>query len=166
MISRYCLDAKPYNTDWFAVTWETCSLRSWLNNSFYNTAFSTAEKDKILTTTVQNENNPDYGTSGGNTTYDKVFLLSISEALSYFVSDAARISYPTQYALNNGCRTGLPSSNPFENTDNGACWWWLRSPGQTNSDAAFVHGNGVIRSINIEYDFYAVRPALWYDLGS
>lgn len=38
LLSRYGLDAQPYNTELSEVTWETCSLRSWLNNNFRNTA--------------------------------------------------------------------------------------------------------------------------------
>ncbi|MBP3696995.1 MAG: hypothetical protein J6J45_05560, partial [Clostridia bacterium] len=31
VISKYALDAKPYNDEYVDVTWETCTLRSWLN---------------------------------------------------------------------------------------------------------------------------------------
>ena len=36
VISKYALDCKPYNTSSTNVTWETCSLRNWLNNDFIN----------------------------------------------------------------------------------------------------------------------------------
>ena len=41
LISKYLLDCKPYNTTDDHVTWETCTLRKWLNDEFINTAFST-----------------------------------------------------------------------------------------------------------------------------
>lgn len=44
VISKYALDCKPYNTSSTNVTWETCSLRNWLNNDFINSAFSATEK--------------------------------------------------------------------------------------------------------------------------
>ena len=48
VISRYGLDCKPYNTEYEEITWETCSLRSWLNGEFYETAFIPEEKNVIL----------------------------------------------------------------------------------------------------------------------
>ena len=49
LISHYGLDAKPYNTDYIDTTWETCSLRAWLNSDFLNTAFTAEEQTAILT---------------------------------------------------------------------------------------------------------------------
>ena len=47
VVSKYALDCKPYNTEYTDVTWETCSLRQWLNSTFLNTAFSAEEQKKI-----------------------------------------------------------------------------------------------------------------------
>ena len=83
LISRYALDAKRYNNS-NTEKWETCTLRTWLNGTFYNKAFSSAEQAAILTTSVDNSSNQGYwGRSGGNT-QDKVFLLSYAEANKYF----------------------------------------------------------------------------------
>lgn len=79
LISRYGLDAQKYNTINTGVTWEKCTLRTWLNNAFYNKAFNSAEQTAILITNVDNSKNQCYSgwsTSGGNNTQDKVFLLS------------------------------------------------------------------------------------------
>lgn len=74
------LDAKPYNEEDTDVTWATCTLRTWLNGTFLNTAFTSAEQTAIKNTTVVNEDNSYYGTEGGVNTTDKVYLLSIAEA--------------------------------------------------------------------------------------
>ena len=74
------LDAKPYNEEATDVTWATCTLRTWLNGTFLNMAFTSAEQAAIKNTTVVNEDNPYYGTEGGVNTTDKVYLLSIAEA--------------------------------------------------------------------------------------
>ena len=157
VISRYGLDAKLYNETDASVTWETCTLRVWLNNSFYNNAFSAAEKGRIQTTTVQNNNNPTYGTAGGNTTYDKVFLLSLSEASTYFKSDSERKCYPMERIKNN-----------IPHKADGICRWWLRSPGVSSNRAEIIDVVGNLGTYGVTVDFatYAVRPALWYDLGS
>ena len=46
------LDAKPYNEECENVTWATCTLRTWLNVTFLNTAFTSAEQAAIKNTTV------------------------------------------------------------------------------------------------------------------
>jgi len=151
--SKYVLDNQPYNDEYTYVTWENCSLREWLNNYFLNAAFTDEEKNMIHTTTLKNPDNPEYGTNGGNDTSDKVFILSIDEAKRYFSSDKDRKCVPTDYAIEQGSSTVL-------------FWCWLRSPGDSQKDAAgvdddgsiFDSGNGVDRGIS------AVRPALWIDL--
>jgi hypothetical protein len=163
VISKYALDCQPYNTSFTDVTWETCSLRKWLNGTFLNAAFSAEEQKMIPTVTVTADKNPTYGTDPGSNTNDKVFLLSITEVNKYFSSDKARICGATDYAEAQGAYTSTFDSAGGK----AACWWWLRSPGNISSLAAYVdpyvdvdgYGNNVNRSN------YAVRPALWIDLG-
>lgn len=80
------------------TTWETCTLRQWLNNNFFNAAFSGYERAMIPTVTVSADENPEYSTDHGNATQDRVFLLSIDEANKYFGSDSERRCKPTDYA--------------------------------------------------------------------
>ncbi|MBO5223258.1 MAG: TIR domain-containing protein [Clostridia bacterium] len=159
LISKYVLDCKPYNTSRTNVTWETCSIRKWLNNDFINTAFTATEKAKIPIVTVSADKNPNYSTNPGNTTQDKVFLLSITEAYKYFSNNIARQCKPTAYAKKNGA---------YVNKDNGSCWWWLRSPGSTQYDAASVRYDGGVVSggLSVDCDYSVVRPALWVNLES
>lgn len=53
LLSKYVLDAKPYNEELEEVTWETSDIRQWLNNEFYTTAFNKAEKAKIQTSLIK-----------------------------------------------------------------------------------------------------------------
>ena len=161
VISKYALGCKQYNTDYVDVTWETCSLRKWLNNEFINTAFSANEKEKISVVTVSADKNPSYSTNPGNATQDKVFLLSITEAYKYFSSDHSRECKPTDYAVANGAYVEDYGSY------SGNCWWWLRSPGDIQTFATFVryvgqvneNGDGIIIRNG------AVRPAMWVTIG-
>lgn len=159
VISKYALDCKPYNTSYTAVTWETCTLRKWLNSNFLGVAFSADEKAMIPTVTVSADKNPEYSTNPGNATQDQMFLLSITEANKYFSSDSARQCKPTEYAVAGGA---------YVSSSNGNCWWWLRSPGGSQYGAAYVGIDGVVNEggISVLYDNYAVRPALWIDLNS
>ena len=90
LLSKYVLDTKPYNKESKAVTWETSDIRKWLNNEFYTTAFNKAEKGRIQTTLIKNEDNFETKTSGGNDTKDKVFLLSQKEAETLFSNKKER----------------------------------------------------------------------------
>lgn len=159
VISKYALDCQPYNTSNTDVTWETCPLRKWLNNNFINSAFTADEKAMIPTVTVSADKNPNYSTNPGNATQDQVFLLSITEAKKYFSSDSARQCKATEYAVAGGA---------YVNSDNGNCWWWLRSPGIYQNCAAYVFADGDVSGggNRIDRDYNAVRPALWIDLNS
>lgn len=157
VVSKYALDCKQYNTSNTDVTWETCTLRKWLNNDFINAAFSSYEKAMIPTVTVSADKNPDYSANPGNATQDQVFLLSITEANKYFNSTGARQCEPTDYAVANGS---------WESDSGNFCWWWLRSPGVTQDSAAYVYSGGdVIESGNaVDIGTSAVRPAMWISL--
>lgn len=158
IISKYALDCRRYNTSYTDVTWETCTLRKWLNKNFINSAFTADEKAMIPTVTVSADKNPNYSTNPGNATRDQVFLLSITEANMYFSSDSTRVCKPTAYAIAN---------DPY-NSDSGNCWWWLRSPGSMQHYAAIVDRDGVSYEYGgfVDLVYVAVRPALWIDLNS
>lgn len=172
LISRYALDVQPYNKGYTSVTWETCTLRTWLNGTFYNKAFSSAEQAAILTTNVDNSKNQCYSgwsTNGGNNTQDKVFLLSYAEANKYFgvtydnsSNTKSRVA-PTAYAIARGTYT-YSSNKTADGTAAG--WWWLRSPGSRQDGAAYVHADGSLKFVSGCYDAGAVRPALWVNLES
>ncbi len=87
LLAVYLLDRRQYHEAWEDVTWEDCTLRSWLNSEFYNTAFSKQEQAAIVKTNVVNKDNPYWDTEGGNDTADKVWLLSLGEIERYFHID-------------------------------------------------------------------------------
>lgn len=153
LISRYALDCQPYHTDYTDVTWETCTLRKWLNNAFINTAFSPEEKAMIPVVTVSADKNPEYNTKPGKATQDRVFLLSVPEASQYFSADLSRMCKPTDYAF----ARGVATSGAY-----GYCMWWLRSPSNAQSVAAIVNGGGVgAYGSFVSSRDVAVRPAIW-----
>ena len=165
LLSRYGLDSKPYNEKYTDITWEKCTLLTWLNSTFLNTAFSAEEQKAILTTTVDNSKSQGYSgysTDGGNNTQDKVFLLSYAEAWKYFEDDNARKCAPTEYALKRGAYTS--SSNKVDGKV--ACWWWLRSPGFYQNFVAAVTADGSHSTNDVIDKHCTVRPAIWVDLDA
>ena len=161
LISKDCLDTKPYNEEYEPVTWETCTLRQWLNGEFINGAFAEKEKALICDTYLQNPDNPEYGTGGGNDTTDKAFLLSIDEANTYFSNDKARATTATGHAREQGIYVSK------ENATNGNAWWWLRSPGNNSYNAAGVRRDGAVNysGLDVHLDDGGVRPAMWVNVG-
>ena len=170
VISRYGLDVKRYNTEEAAVTWETCSLRAWLNSDFLNAAFTPEEQAAISVTCVDNSAAQGYGewkTKGGKDTQDRVFLLSCAEANRYFgvitrdKNTKASIQ-PTAYAIRQGAYTRKDIK-----TENGSAgWWWLRSPGNSQRDAAVVYLAGTLSYDSVSRGIGCVRPAMWINLES
>ena len=158
LLSKYVLDAKPYNEELEEVTWETSDIRQWLNNEFYTTAFNKAEKARIQTSLIKNKDNSEHGTSGGNDTEDKVFLLSKKEAKTLFSNNEEKIAKATEYAEKSGV---------YVNEEK-AAWWWLRSPGVDSCSAAGVYCDGWVDRYGYDVDFISVgvRPALHLNLQS
>jgi len=138
-----------------------------LNNEFYNAAFSPEEKALIKTSNVINANNPVSGVSGGNNTADKLFLISYAQALtaSYGFSagvaaDTARTAQGTDFSKCSGLyvNTGMPNINNS--------YWWLRSPGNSPSEAMTATVNGSLLSDLNNQACLGIRPALKLNLQS
>ena len=164
VISKYALDCQQYNTSHTSVTWETCSLRKWLNGTFLNAAFSSEEQNMIISSTVAADKNPKYSISPGNNTTDKAFLLSIPEVDKYFSSDETRKCVPTDYAKAQGACTAVYNKSAGK----GNCWWWLRSPGINSINPACVGSDGsfYFNGLDVYGGDFGVRPAMWIDLGA
>ena len=172
LVSRYNLDAQPYNTEWTDITWEKCTLRTWLNRTFMNKAFTWNEKNSIVLTDVDNSKNQGYSkwdTDGGKNTQDKIFLLSYAEANKYFGVESRghsgsdeNVKPPvatTAYAFAQGADCA-PASGKKVGV------WWLRSPGSIQLHAACVYFDGSLGSCSASYDGICVRPAMWVNLKS
>ena len=148
VISKYALDDREYNTRYKNTTWETCSLRKWLNVYFVDATFSTEEKEMILTVTVPADKNPEYSADPGKATQDKVFLLSISEANKYLTSKESR-------------KCAMITEKQGDTHS-----WWLRSPGNGLASAVLVNNNGsiVCAGIYVNKEDVCIRPAMWISL--
>jgi hypothetical protein len=181
IISKYLLDCQPYNVVNEDITWEKCSLRTWLNNDFLNTAFSSDEQKLIQTTALSNPDNACYGNDGGNDTDDKVFCLSVDEAWQYFehivypddpyyVHGQSLMAEATQYAIDKNVRYDVIESDRYEFLVRGPFYydlteevigrpwgdWWLRSPG------GIVYYDDIVDPDNIIPETYACYVS---DLG-
>ena len=176
LITDKSVDCKMYNSVNDDVTWETCSLRSWLNGSFYNAAFGSKEKSAIITVDVKSVTYDGYVN-----TKDNVYLLSCAEAekasFGFTDNDDTRISKNTEYATSLGAYTyeyddSISWSSSSEGKKyNGSGYWWLRD---SNCDGGYYNyasyvwkdGNVDERGYRIDDSTNAVRPCLHIDLSS
>lgn len=166
-------DDKLYNSKDctnYVSDWETCSLRQWLNKTFYNTAFSREEKMLIGTTFLEN-NSPD-GTWFGTDTGDKIFMLSFDDVIN------------SAYGFNSS-KSEFDEARKLKGTDYSKCQgvyisqgyphWWLRTPG--NAEAVYlvssygwaalgqgVYGTGVGVVPALKLNPKAVDVGVVYDL--
>lgn len=179
LMADVALDGQKYNQEEDDVTWESCTLRTWLNGgtdrgSFRNSAFSSEEQAALRNTSVANEDNSYYETPGGNVTADQVYLLSESEvcageqAVSYGFSgseetiDEARRAKSSDYAKAMGIYTEI-SEEDYQ----GNCHWLLRTPGVLSSYVGNVDYDGYVDLDGVDVDggYIAVRPVLRMDLS-
>ena len=168
LISRYALECQQYNASNTNVTWETCSLRKWLNGSFFTAAFSEAEQKRIVSTTVKAEKSSLYNTNPGNNTRDGIFVLSVEEASKYFTSEDMRACKPTEYAIAQGAyeNIALEINGVSIRQYLGCTFWWLRTPGKSEKQVAMVTAIGGIyeQGHDATKNDVGVRPALWIEV--
>ena len=182
LLSDQNLDVFQYHTEQESVTWETSTMRSWLNgyeaskneggengidytsDNFLGTAFSAKEKTAIAVTDVVNDPNTDYETDGGNNTTDHIFLLSLTETYNptYFPRGTNLLSTNTAYVAGGG------KLDRGMNDANAADRWWLRSPGYYHWQAAYIEDDGspVADGNPVNDSSSAVRPAFNLNLTS
>lgn len=155
LLSRYCLDALPYNEDGGDVTWEDSSIRAWLNGEFLESAFGGDPNGFICTAECKTKDGRS-GTDGGENTTDRIFLLAVDEVTQYLPKESSRRAPVTEYAKEQGA----------EYDKNGNGWWWLRTPGKTQDMAAGVHTAGGVNydGRDVDRTDLCIRPALWLDL--
>ena len=139
------------------TSWAECSLRSWLNGTFFTTAFDQNEADFVCKNYIATPANPDFPSAPGEATVDKVYLLSLNEALTYFKKAGDRKL------------TCTPASYPDTYTDDSDnCCWWLRTSGARLESAVGVDASGQVMTVG--YDCYkndqiGVRPVISVDIS-
>ena len=128
----------------YANNYKYSEVRRWLNDNFYNTAFSELQRELILTTEVDNSaksTNPhetlwnngvnDYACEN---TSDKIFLLSTEEATDGAYGFSASNGFETVRRMltsDYSRATGAYMSTSALYYGNGR--WWLRSPNYLHS---------------------------------
>ncbi len=157
LLSEKVLDCLQYN-DKYDNSWESCTLRQWLNSTFIETAFNEEEQARLVETTL-------ISNGGAVTTSDRVFILDQAE----------RDLYLRPYKYHNNGYGGTISSGTLKNATSYA-WaqgvkkstdsrygppWWMRpnSLGENGYKAREDGGTGPT-GYPTDKDV-GVCPAIW-----
>ena len=143
LLSKYILEEQRFDESTYH--WEDCELREWLNDVFYDAAFSEAEK-KNIQNMITSKN-----------TEDNVFCLSAAEVRGLFPNQDDRQAYPTKYLIENGFNTWEDFGR-----------WWTRSVSTAKNGKGVVPvtASGEVRSAGtVPYDDEGVRPAICLNIS-
>ena len=155
LMSKYVLEVKAYHDNCEEmVTWQTCSLRKWLNHEFMDIAFTEEEKQRIRKIALYSDHNPDFDVDFETEHTDSVFLPSISEVEKYFKRWSLFLAEPTKH---------VRKRNPYLHYDLDTCYFWLRAFGEDGWNASIINSEG---RVNVDGASsgdtgIGVRPALW-----
>lgn len=168
LLSKKVLDVMLFDESGKDAYWDECTLRTWLNDTFFNESFNTEEQKAVLLTQVITPANATYETEAVPNTRDHVFLLSIDEAERYFqiawgtsghFYDNDIKAEATEYALHKGLEA-----------DGQTVDWYLRSTGWYGiSGCSIVHASGWISGVwklRSQKELCGIRPAVWVDLDA
>ena len=190
VIAENLIETKAFNEDTNAdnvndVTWENSSLRKFLNEDFINNNFSEDEVKKIVTTSNPNSSSnqvlsnywrfdkapysdmSSQNHADGNTTEDKVFLLSVDEVLKYFPNENEtgddKSEYPFNIIKTSDDRTAYvtkAATQGYFDYETGEGAWITRTLSDPNNRVVYITGKGQF------FNFYTnapmfIRPAMW-----
>jgi len=181
IITEDIIEARPYDTDntdendYGNLLWESCSLRKYLNGEFFQ-SFAPEEQARIIEVKLSNPINSWYGISGGLSTTDKIFLLSLEEVDKYFGDSGDYIGEQRKdldfdankyiEKKDGGYFSNAHDADRQAKYDGVPAFWWLRSPGIHKASAASVFYNGGVCVFGLDIGslldvICGVRPVMW-----
>lgn len=165
-------ECKIYSNDY-----ATSSIRAWLNDDFFNLSFTDSEQELIYKNELDNrcegslKGHTGYERYDGNTTSDKVFLMSYSEVRNsdygFYTKNSNEISrtcFGTDYAKCQGLT--VTDGDKYEYSD--VCMWILRTADHTTKACCHVSDNAKSTGYShthVTATYHGIRPAMRIDLS-
>lgn len=163
LLCNSVIDGKKYNEVYEECTWETSTIRKWLNKDFIEKSFNFGEKmsipEKDILTNLDRKK-----------TKDKVFLIS-SDELRMYVKELTMVGIYEFYVYNaaeteHARKAGVFSKNGYMPY----CDYWLRDNGSTYRRAKACAPQGQMPMINeagydVAFANLGVRPAMWVKIN-
>lgn len=190
LLSDKVLDSQRYNEERCGVTWETSTIRSFLNGygsdknneginysskfNFYDSAFDDEEKQLIKAINITNNNNRDFGTDAGQNTVDRVFYLSEDDLTNKkygftndkSIEDEGRRCFSSSYTKAMGAYYE-PDHIDYYIDPIGVTGWGARTPGEDNNHFVYVWYRGDLDNEGVLVDGGSfVRPAIFISKAS
>lgn len=179
VISEDIIDSQPYSnvvfkngreyytgmtSPYYANDYVHSFIREWLNNDFYNTAFTNNQKDNILNTSINNDSIYDsYPQFNYEPTNDKVFLLSYLDVINKdygfaengTANNTRRTARSTDYSWSQGLSYSKDNSYTLQAP------WRLRTAGNASSRSMVISPGGSIdaNSYPANRTTIGIRPA-------
>ena len=164
LVSKKCLEYLPFSDKGEKAdsdTWKTSTLRKWLNDEFYDDAFSLIEKRLINETPMSVSVDdgtvlPDYlkmsptRSDYGSETNDKVFILTFFDYKKH--KEITEVEY-SEYAKGLLC-----SDLSIQEYDPQVGYYWTRTLG---GDVGSVVEIGYFQWLSGPQNKSGVRPAIW-----
>ena len=146
-----------------------------MNDYFYKTAFTKAERKKIKKTWLKSSPDPETGENGGSNTQDKIFLLSYedvtNEAYGYdkHKNEFLGNTVTTAYARAQGAITYDGGQNKYLWEAGSQGEFWLRTPGGSTRFVLSVHDSGFLDYVQRNFGSLVhcgggVRPVMYISL--
>lgn len=151
------------DVNYITMSWEKSTIRKWLNGTFFTSAFTAEEQEKIVLSDLVTKD-----VNGETITTDRVFLLSRDEVKECFGTSNAMVCKPSKYAKSKIIMEGAIDKNGYG-------LWWLRDVinqgkkyDEFNEIAVVVQSNG-IQTDNVANAPWTstgimVRPAMWISI--
>ncbi|MBQ7171767.1 MAG: hypothetical protein IJR89_05770 [Clostridia bacterium] len=150
LLSKYALRAKRVQSEG-VPQWGKTEMYKFLNDTFYNEAFSAKEKKYIAEVLLTpGETFTHFNDEATNDPKGYVFLLSKTEVEEYLPNQEDRICTATAYAKQ--------LCGPLNNTE--YCDWWTRSISGGSCWTVRTDGSLSDYGFPLNYD-NCVRPAIW-----
>ena len=155
LLSKKALLVSQYNEKLDDVTWQSCSLRKYLNNDFVKDAFTVEEQTLLFENEIQTLPNPNSTENFTNfTTKDRVFVPDYGDYNEFdmFIEDRADLTAAAKKQAE-----ALDKDKYIENS------WWMRTEGQDFKHALTFNnpGEAVFETGDPVDSYCGVRVAVW-----
>ena len=133
LLAEKVIDCQPFHNADGAWSWETCSIRFWLNGEFMQSAFSAKEQTRVQSVALMEAR---WGSLANPIDLSEMF------------------AYPTEYAKKRGV---------FVYDGNRTSWWWVNGYGHARTHVQFVNYDGYVfgPGRKATANNYGVRPTIF-----
>lgn len=159
LMSKYVLDAKEVDLSTFTENFYFTSLGMYLSNELLLDIFDEEENKQLITFY---EDNYFFGIYDDIDHYTKITLPSTDEMIKLLPNARDRVTYPTNYAINNKIEV-----NTYKEYCTGSASYWLRNKGADSISYQYITYYGYIDKCGARQHFktLGIRPIIWVDMS-